>query len=152
MTTQIIKIDTHNDPSIMPVKKPTGDWFDLFLAEDVTIDPDEILHTNFGISVALPTGYEAHIVPRSSTFKKYGILLSNSMGVIDNAYRGKNDIWQGYWYVTPFAQKGTILKKGTRIAQFRIVESMVTPSNDITIESANLSHEENRGGFGTTGI
>ena len=91
----------------------------------------------------LPDGYEAHIVPRSSTFKNFGVLQTNSMGIIDNSYCGDED----YWRLPVIAMRDTLIKKGDRICQFRIMEKM----SNIEVEIVKSLGNENRGGFGSTG-
>lgn len=126
-----------------PVKK-VGDWIDLRAAEDVTLSKGEFRLIPLGVGMILPDGYEAHIVPRSSTFKTWGIIQTNHMGVIDNSYSGDNDQWKFPAYAT----RDAVIKKGDRICQFRIVENQ--PEYDIvTVDKLN---DEGRGGFGSTGI
>lgn len=124
-------------------RKNVGDWIDLRAAEDVTLLKGEFKLIPLGIGMILPDGYEAHIVPRSSTFKTWGIIQTNHMGVIDNSYSGDNDQWKFPAYAT----KDTVIKKGDRICQFRITENQ--PEYDIvTVDNLN---DESRGGFGSTG-
>ncbi len=77
-----------------------SDWIDLHAAETVTMKAGEFRLIPLGVAIALPEGYEAHIVPRSSTFKNYGILQTNSMGVVDYTYRGDGDQWRMPAYAT----------------------------------------------------
>lgn len=98
---------------------------------------------SLGVSMKLPEGYEAHVVPRSSTFKKWGVLQTNSMGVIDNSYCGENDIW-GF---PALAVRDTVIDVGDRICQFRIVKKM-EPVDFIEVDHME---DESRGGFGSTG-
>ncbi|HPJ02135.1 MAG TPA: dUTP diphosphatase [Candidatus Limiplasma sp.] len=121
-----------------------GDWIDLRAAEDVTLKAGEHKLISLGISVQLPAGYEAHIVPRSSTFKHWGILQTNSMGVVDESYAGENDIWR----MSAYAVRDTQIKMNDRICQFRIVEKMPP----VTIEEVQTMESEDRGGFGSTGM
>lgn len=124
-------------------RKDVGDWIDLRAAEDVTLLKGESKLIPLGVGMILPDGYEAHIVPRSSTFKTWGIIQTNHMGVIDNSYSGDNDQWKFQAYAT----RDTVIKKGDRICQFRIMESQ--PKYDIvTVDKLN---DESRGGFGSTG-
>lgn len=124
-------------------RKDVGDWIDLRAAEDVTLLKGESKLIPLGVGMILPDGYEAHIVPRSSTFKTWGIIQTNHMGVIDNSYSGDNDQWKFQAYAT----RDTVIKKGDRICQFRIMESQ--PEYDIvTVDKLN---DESRGGFGSTG-
>jgi dUTP pyrophosphatase len=92
----------------------------------------------------LPEGYEAHILPRSSTFKKFGIILSNSEGIIDNSFRGDNDIW-GF---PAIALRPTTIYRGDRICQFRIVKKQP----QVEFEEVESLGNDNRGGFGSTGV
>lgn len=124
-------------------RKKVGDWIDLRAAEDVTLLKGESKLIPLGVGMILPDGYEAHIVPRSSTFKTWGIIQTNHMGVIDNSYSGDNDQWKFPAYAT----RDTTIKKGDRICQFRIVENQ--PEYEIvTVDKLN---DESRGGFGSTG-
>ena len=134
-----------------------GDWIDLRAAEDVFIPYWHYKLISLGVSMKLPEGYEAHVVPRSSTFKTWGIIQANSMGVIDNSYSGTNDIWRfpaiclecRCNQVTEFGDTvaGTWIRKGDRICQFRIVKKQP----DIEFEEVLVLDEIDRGGFGSTG-
>ena len=94
-------------------------------------------------SIALPDGFEAHIVPRSSTFPNYGVLQTNSMGVIDNAYRGDGDEWKFPAYAT----RDVTIEKGSRICQFRIMRNQPA----LRFETVGRLSAPDRGGFGSTG-
>ena len=120
-----------------------SDWIDLHAAEDVTMKAGEFRLIPLGVAIALPEGYEAHIVPRSSTFKNYGLLQTNSMGVVDYTYRGDND----QWHVPMYATRDVHIDKNTRICQFRIVR------NQPPLRFVRVDHLEgpDRGGFGPTG-
>ena len=120
-----------------------SDWIDLKAAQDYELKQFEYTLINLGFSLQLPDGYEAHIVPRSSTFKNFGILQTNSMGIIDNSYCGDED----YWKLPVIAMRDTVIKKGDRICQFRIMEKM----SNIEVEIVKTLGNENRGGFGSTG-
>lgn len=124
-------------------REKVGDWIDLRAAETVELRAGEFKLIPLGVGMILPEGYEAHIVPRSSTFKTWGIIQTNHMGVIDNSYSGDNDQWKFPAYAT----RDTIIKKGDRICQFRIVENQ--PDFDI-VEVEKLN-DSSRGGFGSTG-
>lgn len=95
-----------------------GDWIDLRIAEDVTLKAGDFKLIPLGVAMMLPKGYEAIIIPRSSTFKKYGIIQANSVGLIDEAYCGNND----EWHFPAFATRDIKIPKNTRICQFRIIE------------------------------
>ena len=120
-----------------------SDWIDLKAAQDYELKQFEHALINLGFALQLPDGYEAHIVPRSSTFKNFGILQTNSMGIIDNSYCGDED----YWKLPVIAMRDTVIKKGDRICQFRIMEKM----SNIEVEIVKTLGNENRGGFGSTG-
>lgn len=140
-----IKIKYFTDfPEEEKIKKITkGDWIDLRAAEDVTLKAGEFKCFKLGVGMILPEGYEAHIVPRSSTFKTWGIIQTNHMGVVDNSYSGDEDEWR----FPAYAVVNTKIKKGDRICQFRIMERMPEVSF-VEVEHLN---EMSRGGFGSTG-
>jgi dUTP pyrophosphatase len=139
---EIIKIKYHTD--ITPIELfDNGDWIDLRAAKDVRIDAGQTKLIPLGVSMKLPEGYEAHIVPRSSTFKTWGIIQTNHMGVIDNSYSGTNDIWM----FSAFATRPTIIRKNDRICQFRIQKKM----ENVTITTVDKLEDVSRGGFGSSG-
>lgn len=119
-----------------------GDWYDLYLAEDVSLQKGEYREISFGIAIKIPSNCTAYIVPRSSTFRKYGILQANGIGVIDASYCGENDILKFPAYAT----RNTELKKGDRIAQMTVM-----PTSDIAFSSVLFLNFSDRGGFGSTG-
>ena len=119
-----------------------SDWIDLAAAEDVTLKKGEFKLIHLGVAMELPAGYEAHIAPRSSTFKNFKILQTNSVGVVDGSYCGPND----WWKLTVYATEDTTIKKGERIAQFRIIENQPK----IHFIEGELTGKD-RGGFGSTG-
>lgn len=136
-----IKVKYHTD--ILPLEmNDKGDWVDLRAAQDMVLRPG-FSHIPLGISVELPEGYEAHIAPRSSTFKNWGIIQTNSVGVIDNSYCGDNDIWM----MPVYATRDTYINKNDRICQFRIVEKQP----HLEFETVDHLGNEDRGGFGSTG-
>ena len=120
-----------------------GDWIDLRAAEDAELKAGEFQLIPLGVAMELPEGYEAHIVPRSSTFKKWGIIQTNHMGVVDFSYRGDQDQWR----FPALAVRDTVIHKNDRICQFRIVE------NQPKLNFETVDHLENpdRGGFGSSG-
>lgn len=120
-----------------------SDWIDLRCAEDLTLEAGEFRLIPLGVAIALPEGYEAHIVPRSSTFKNYGLLQANSMGVVDCSYCGDNDQWR----MPVYATRRVAIQKNARICQFRIVQNQ--PKLKFT-KVARLDGPD-RGGFGSTG-
>ena len=137
-----IKVKYHTD--ILPLEmNEKGDWVDLRAAQDMKLWGGYYYYIPLGISVELPEGYEAHIAPRSSTFKNWSIIQTNSVGVIDNSYCGDNDIWMMPVYATRFAE----IKKNDRICQFRIVEKQP----HLEFETVDHLGNKDRGGFGSTG-
>lgn len=129
---------------IPPIKKTrVGDWIDLYAAEDVTLKKGEWKPVSLGISMRLPAGYEAHVAPRSSTYKTWGIIAANSVGVIDETYCGDGDIW----FFPAIALRDTLIRKGDRICQFRLIRKMP----DVTITTVRNLDGPDRGGLGSTG-
>lgn len=138
-----ILVRYHNDNIDKIEKISKGDWIDLRAAETVELKAGDFKIISLGISMKLPEGYEAHIVPRSSTFKKWGILQTNHMGVIDNSYSGDNDIWG----MPVLAMRDTVIQENDRICQFRIVKRM----EQVEMEQVDHLEGADRGGFGSTG-
>ncbi|MBR5305958.1 MAG: deoxyuridine 5'-triphosphate nucleotidohydrolase [Oscillospiraceae bacterium] len=120
-----------------------GDWIDLRCAEDIELKSGEYKLIPLGVAMQLPEGYEAIIAPRSSTFKNFGIILTNSIGVIDESYCGDND----QWHFSAYALRDTKIKRNDRICQFRIIEHQPTV-NLVTV--AKLGNPD-RNGIGSTG-
>lgn len=120
-----------------------SDWIDLRAAEDVTLKAGEFKLIPLGIAMELPEGYEAHVVPRSSTFKNFGILQTNSMGIIDETYCGDND----QWFFPALAMRDTEIHVNDRICQFRIMTHQ--PAFDF--KETDVLGNKNRGGIGSTG-
>jgi dUTP pyrophosphatase len=139
-----IKIKYHEKEMEKIQKIEVGDWIDLRIAEDVEMEQGDYKLLSLGVSMQLPEGYEAHVAPRSSTFKNFGIILANSMGIIDESYCGDNDIWR----FPAIALRKTKISKGDRICQFRIVKKM--PEVEF-VEVETLGNAD-RGGIGSTGI
>ena len=137
-----IKVKYHND--IIPIsKQDNGDWFDLRAAEDVVMERGDFKLISLGVSMELPEGYEAHIIPRSSTFKHWGIIETNHIGLIDNSYCGDGDVW----HFPALATRSTIIHKNDRICQFRIQKKM----DDVVLVTVDKLGNDNRGGFGSSG-
>lgn len=124
-------------------KISVGDLIDLRCAEDTVIKKGELKLIPLGIAMELPKGYEAHVYPRSSTYKKHKILLSNSVGIIDESYCGDND----QWCFPAYATEDTFIEKNTRICQFRIFEHQPT----LEFEEVETLGNSDRGGIGSTG-
>ena len=120
-----------------------SNWIDLRAAENINLKSGEFKLIPLGVGMILPEGYEANIVPRSSTFKKWGIIQTNSFGVIDNSYSGDND----QWFFPAYATRDTRINWNDRICQFRI--NKIQPSIEFTV--VDKLNNENRGGLGSTG-
>lgn len=121
-----------------------SDWIDLRAAEEVVMKKGEFKLIRLGVAMELPKGYEAHVVPRSSTYKNFGLIQTNHFGIIDESYKGNNDEWK--W--PALAMRDTKIEIGDRICQFRIVEHQPTIE---FVEVDELSNED-RGGFGSSGV
>ena len=154
---ETIKIKYTDSDLIRLEKIQKGCWIDLRAAEEVTLEKGDSKLINLGIAMELPVGYEAILVPRSSTFKNYGIIQTNGEGVIDGfstdengiiiqgtGYCGDNDIWKMPVYATRY----TVIHKNDRICQFRIQKKQP----DIEFVEVEHLRNDNRGGFGSTGV
>lgn len=138
-----IDIIYHN-PNLPKLEKiDKGDWIDLRASVGGAFKKGDFALIDLGVSMRLPDDYEAHIVPRSSTFKNWGIIQTNSAGIIDNSYSGTNDVWKMPCYFT----RDTVIEPNDRICQFRIVKKMEPVS---FTEMAELNSTD-RGGFGSSG-
>lgn len=120
-----------------------SDWIDLRAAETVTLKAGEFKLIPLGIAMQLPKGYEAHIVPRSSTFKNFGIIQTNHCGIVDESYCGDND----QWFMPAFALRDTVIEVNDRICQFRIFEHQPA----LTFDEVTHLDNADRGGIGSTG-
>ena len=121
-----------------------SDWIDLRCAETIEMKKGEFKLLPLGVAIALPKGYEAHIVPRSSTYKNFGIIQSNHMGVVDESYCGNGD----QWYMPAIAMRDTKIAVGDRICQCRIMEHQP----QIVFEECDDLGSPDRGGIGSTGV
>lgn len=139
-----IRIKYFTDQIDKLAKIAQGDWIDLRSAETIELKAGDFKLIPLGVAMQLPEGYEAHIAPRSSTFKNWGILQTNSIGIIDNSYCGDND----QWLMPVYATRDTTINQNDRICQFRIVANQ--PSIEFT--EANSLGSQGRGGFGSTGV
>ena len=127
-----------------PIQAHPHEWVDLRAAEDITMIKGDFRMIPLGICIELPPGYEALVLPRSSTFRNFGILLVNGMGVIDAEYCGDNDVW----HFPALAMRNTIIHKGDRICQFRIIRQQP----DIEFEVVEHLGNKDRKGLGSTGV
>ena len=141
---QKIKIKYFTD-KIEPLDYIEGksDWIDMRASEEVTLKAGEFALIPLGVAMELPKGYEAHLVPRSSTFKNWGIIQTNSVGIVDGSYCGDNDMWR----MPAYAVRDTVIHVNDRICQFRIFENQPK----ITFDEVESLGNKNRGGFGSTG-
>lgn len=124
-------------------KVEKGDLIDCYAYETVELKEGESALINLGFACELPQGYEAHLYPRSSTFKNFKVLMTNSVGLIDSSFCGENDIWK----MAVYAIEDTVIKAGERPCQFRIMECQP----DIEFEEVDSLNNEERGSFGSTG-
>ena len=134
----------YHDKDLGKIEKiPVGDWIDLRSAERVDMDAGQFRIISLGVSMKLPEGYEAHVVPRSSTFRRWGILQANGVGIIDESYCGENDVWK----FPALAMRSTTIFKGDRICQFRIMPKMP----EVVFTEVEHMTDADRGGLGSTG-
>lgn len=120
-----------------------SDWIDLRAAKEMELKAGQYAMIPLGVGMKLPEGYEAHIVPRSSTYKNYGLIQTNHMGVVDESYCGDND----QWHMPVYALRDTVVHVNDRICQFRIMEHQPK----IVFEEVSALADKDRGGFGSTG-
>ena len=120
-----------------------SDWIDLRASEEVTFKKGEFKLIPLGVAMELPKGYEAHIVPRSSTYKNFGLIQANHCGIVDGSYCGDNDMWR----MPVIAMRDTTIHVNDRICQFRIMKNQPR----ICFEQVDHLEGADRGGFGSTG-
>ena len=120
-----------------------SDWIDLRAAKEMELKAGDYAMIPLGVAMKLPEGFEAHIVPRSSTYKNYGLIQTNHMGVVDESYCGDND----QWHMPVYALRDTVVHVNDRICQFRIMEHQPK----IVFEEVEALSAPDRGGFGSTG-
>lgn len=138
-----ILVKRHTDIPL-PEKVPIGDWVDLRAAEDVFLHEGESQLISLGVSMKLPDGYGAILAPRSSTFKRTGLLQANSIGVFENSFCGDDDVWGFFAYAT----RDVEIAKGERICQF-----MIYPLQpELTFKEVDHMPDKSRGGWGSTGV
>lgn len=142
MNTIQIKYFTNDIDKIAKIDK--GDWIDLRAAETIEMKQGEFKLIPLGVAMKLPEGYEAHVVPRSSTYKNFGIIQTNHQAVIDESYCGDND----QWFYPAYALRDTVINKNDRICQFRIMKKM-EPVDFIEVSELK---DKDRGSIGSTGI
>ena len=140
-----IKIKYCGSPELKMIAE--GEWVDCYACGDTRLKAGESALIPLGSAMALPDGYEANVVPRSSTFAKWGVIQTNHYGVIDSSYRGNDDVWR----FPVYALRDTFIPDGTRICQFRINKTMRNELGEIIFTPADDLGNANRGGFGSTG-
>ena len=133
----------HDDMEKLTYIDGKSDWIDLRAAENVELKAGEFKLVPLGVAMELPKGYEAHVVPRSSTYKNFGIIQTNHMGVIDETYCGDND----QWFMPVIAMRDTEIHVNDRICQFRILEHQP----ELIFEETEVLGHADRGGHGSTG-
>lgn len=124
-------------------KIENGDWIDLRSAENLEMKQGDFKLISLGVSIELPSGYEAIVAPRSSTFKNFGIIQTNSIGIIDESYCGDNDVWK----FPALAMRDTVIRKNDRICQFRLINHQP----EFKLVEVEKFNNKNRGGIGSTG-
>lgn len=139
-----IKIKYFNKDMTKLSKIAQGDWIDLRAADTVELKAGEFKLVPLGVAMELPEGYEAHVAPRGSTFKNYGVIETNSVGVVDESYKGDND----QWFMPVLAMRDTVIPFDERICQFRIVEKMP----EVEFVEVEAMNNEDRGSHGSTGV
>lgn len=120
-----------------------GDWIDLRAAETIKLKAGDFKLVPLGVAMELPANYEAHIVPRSSTFKNYGVIQTNNVGIIDNSYCGDND----QWFMPVYATRDIIINQNDRICQFRLFKNQ----DKLEFLTVDQLGNADRGGHGSTG-
>lgn len=120
-----------------------SDWIDLRASEEVELKAGDFKLIPLGVAMEIPKGYEGYLAPRSSTFKTWGLIQTNSIGVIDCSYCGDDDMWR----MPVYATRDTVIHVNDRIAQFRIIENQPK----IVFEEVESLGNDSRGGFGSTG-
>ena len=141
----MLNIDiVYHNPNMPKIEKiDKGDWIDLRASVGGAFKKGDFALIDLGVSMRLPEGYEAHIAPRSSTFKNWGIIQTNSIGVVDNSYSGTNDVWK----MPCFFTRDTVIEPNDRICQFRIIKKM----EPVSFTEVTELNSTDRGGFGSSG-
>jgi len=141
----LIKYFDNGEGQVPKVSQVDGsDWVDLRASVETVMESGDFVLIPLGVAMKLPDGYEAHVIPRSSTFKRYGILMANSYGMIDESYCGNTD----QWHFPAYATRDTVIHKDDRICQFRIVRKQPF----LLFKEVEELEGKSRGGFGSTGV
>lgn len=135
----------YTDPmcEIQALNTASRNWIDLCTSKSVSYEKGDIIKIPLGVAMELPKGYEAYVLPRSSTPLKYGLIIPNGMGIIDETYNGNDDVW----HFIAYAVRDGFVPCYARIAQFRIVKRM----GRVSFKTVERLNNKNRGGFGSTG-
>ena len=120
-----------------------GDWIDLYADDDYALKSGDFKLIDLGVIIKLPKDHEGYLLPRSSTFKNFGVIQTNGMGIVDESYCGPNDVWR----MPVLAMRDTTIKRGDKIAQFRVANKMP----EVSLTEIEIVTEKDRGGFGSTG-
>ena len=145
MVIKVKYFENHDGLKVQPLTHiDKGDWIDLRANETISLRKGDFRLIPLGVGMKLPEGYEAHVAPRSSTFKNWGIIQVNSVGVIDNSYSGNND----QWFMPVYATKDIVIQRNDRVCQFRIVEKQPI----IGFDEVEYLDDVDRGGCGSTGV
>ena len=139
----VIKVQYRNETIERLKKISQGDWIDLRAATDISMNAGEFAYIDLGVAMQLPKGYEALLAPRSSTFKNFGIIQANSIGIMDNSFCGPTD----WWKFPAIALRNTIIRNNDRICQFRIIANQ----HNLILHETSLEGNADRGGWGSTG-
>ena len=142
-----IKYFTEDIEKLRFIGDEKSDWIDLRASEDISLKAGESAYVPLGVAMEIPPNFEAHIVPRSSSFKNYGFIQTNSVGIIDNSYKGDNDMWM----LPIYAVRDVEIKKNDRVCQFRIVPTMRLDVGFINFDEVKSLGNEDRSGFGSSG-
>ena len=141
----LVKYFDNGEGKVPKVSQVEGsDWVDLRASVETVMESGDFVLIPLGVAMKLPDGYEAHVIPRSSTFKRYGILMANSYGMIDESYCGNTD----QWHFPAYATRDTVIHKDDRICQFRIVRKQPF----LLFKEVEELEGKSRGGFGSTGV
>lgn len=141
----LVKYFDNGEGQVSKVSQVDGsDWVDLRASIETVMESGDFVLIPLGVAMKLPDGYEAHVIPRSSTFKRYGILMANSYGMIDESYCGNTD----QWHFPAYATRDTVIHKDDRICQFRIVRKQPF----LLFKEVEELEGKSRGGFGSTGV
>lgn len=139
-----VKIKYFKDDMTRLSKIEVGDWIDLRSAERIELKAGEFKLIPLGVAMELPKGYEGHVAPRGSTFKNYGLIETNAVGVVDETYKGDND----QWFMPVLATRDCVIEFNDRVCQFRIMKKMPK----LKFKEVEHLGNKDRGSHGSTGV